>query len=245
MRGLGHRMLMSGIERTAQADAAGEFGGKVGEDVAEHVGGDDHVESIGRAHHVGHHCIDELIVDGDVGKLAAYFVADVDEHAVGNLQDIGLVHNGDMPAAPHGQFKGCTCDAFAATARDATQRDDHIRRHQHFTAATCHVAIGIETFGVLAHYHQVERADLVGYAGEGACRADVGEQIQGLAEELRRIDFPPAFVLELGSGHRSEQQAVRAAHPFRQVRRDRGAMQRKAFETDALVFDDEVKVEAA
>jgi hypothetical protein len=63
---------MSGAEPwTAgrQADASGDGGGQVGEDVAEQVVGDDHVEAGGVGGQEDRGRVDVEVVDGDVGEL--------------------------------------------------------------------------------------------------------------------------------------------------------------------------------
>ena len=57
------------LPRRGQADAAGDRGGEVGDDVAEEVVGDDHVEAGRVGGHEDHRRVDVQVVDGDVGEL--------------------------------------------------------------------------------------------------------------------------------------------------------------------------------
>ncbi len=118
---LRHGVVEAGVERAAQAKAAGEFGGEVREDVAEHVGGDDDVEAGGIAHHVGHHGVHQDLVDREAGILRRRGAADVQEHAIRYAQHIGLVHHREVLAPAHGEGAGGMRDALAAEAGDAPQ----------------------------------------------------------------------------------------------------------------------------
>ena len=62
MLGLRHRVHVAGIERSGKAEAAADLGGEIGENVAEHVGGDDHVERGGIAHEQRSHGIDDALL---------------------------------------------------------------------------------------------------------------------------------------------------------------------------------------
>src|ERR1700730_2135065 len=62
--------------------------------------------------------------------------------------------------------------------------------------ALLHVAVGIETFGILSHYDEIKGAEGVAHAGIGPRGAQIGEQIEILPEIFRGIDLARALVLE-------------------------------------------------
>ncbi len=100
VRGLRHGVGVGGVERRRDAQRPGDLAGEVGEDVAEHVLGDDHVELVGAADEVHGHGVDVEVVDADVRVVLGDLAADVAEQAGGHLQHVGLVHDGDLLAAP-------------------------------------------------------------------------------------------------------------------------------------------------
>src|SRR5262249_5579796 len=161
---------------------ARQFGGQVRKDIAIHVGGDDDVEAPGIAHHVGHHRIDDDVVDYDRRKRPSDLSAFFNEKAVSDLEHVGLVHNGHVLAPRHRELEGRTGNTFAADPRDATQRNGYIFSHHHFTAAGLHVAISVEALGVFARNHEVELTATQGKARVGARRPDIREQVEALAQ---------------------------------------------------------------
>ena len=241
MRGLCHGVRKARVDRTAQANASGQFGGEIGEDVAEHVGGDYDIESFGRTHYVGHHRIDDHLVDCDFRKLAAHGATYLQKHAIAEFKHIGLVHQRHLIAAALRQFEAGTGNALAAFARDAAQRHHHIGRDQHFAAARGHVAIRIKTLGVLAHDHQVKRVHASRHARVGARRADVGEQVEVFAEKHRRIDLPLTLV-DVGVGG-AQDQAIGFFHLFHQFRCHRLAVALEAFQAGHIMIERDAEIE--
>ena len=57
------------VPARGEADAAGDGGGEVGEDVAEEVVGDDHVEALGLGDEEDRRGVDVQVVGGDLGVL--------------------------------------------------------------------------------------------------------------------------------------------------------------------------------
>ena len=47
---LSHRVILARVERPGQAQPPGQFRRQIGQDIAKHVGGDDHVVAVGVAH---------------------------------------------------------------------------------------------------------------------------------------------------------------------------------------------------
>src|SRR5690606_28378161 len=70
------RVGAGGVDVAAgrQADAAAHRGGQVGDDVAEQVVGDDHVEAARVGHHEDGGRVDVLVGHGDLGELLAHLV---------------------------------------------------------------------------------------------------------------------------------------------------------------------------
>ena len=117
------------------------------------------------------------------GTALRLLAALLEEHAVADLQHIGLVHGAHVALALPRHLEGDARDARAGGARDAPQRDGDILRHQHLGVAVLHVAVGVEAFGVLAHDDEIECAELGRNAGIGARRPDVGEEVETFAEK--------------------------------------------------------------
>ena len=67
------------------AQAALQSGGEVGDDVAEHVVGDDHIEGTRVAHHLHAECVDVHVLCRDLGILSA----DVFEDALPQASGVG------------------------------------------------------------------------------------------------------------------------------------------------------------
>jgi hypothetical protein len=82
----------------------------VGQDVAEHVLGDDHVEGLRGGHEAHRARIDELVLDADARRLGRYLVRDLSPEAR-RLEHVGLVDRGDELATRGGQAHRETDDA--------------------------------------------------------------------------------------------------------------------------------------
>ncbi|KAG0747456.1 hypothetical protein G6F24_015544 [Rhizopus arrhizus] len=134
------------------AQAADQASAQVGDDVAEQVGGDDHVELF-RTHHQLHAAVvDDHFLELDLRVLRGHFAGDVQEQAGGRLDDVGLVHGGDLLAAGAlGQLEGVAHDALGALAGDAGAGEGGLAIGRHF------LAFGqVRTFGVLTNGDQVD-----------------------------------------------------------------------------------------
>jgi hypothetical protein len=83
VRGLCHGVLVGGVERRRDAERAGDLTREVGEDVAEHVLRDDHVELVGAPQQVHGHGVDVVVVHRDVRVAGGDLAADVAEQAGG------------------------------------------------------------------------------------------------------------------------------------------------------------------
>src|ERR1035437_1146120 len=156
-----------------------------------------------------HHGVDKDVIDGKIRVSARGLPADVEEHAVADLQDTGLMNDGEMLAPVHGKLAGRLCNSLAAVSRDAAERDHDLRRDQQFAVALFHVAVGVETFGILPHHDKVKRTEPVAQTGKGSSRPQVGKEVQILSKEFRRINLAAVLVLEISGSRRPEYQSVR------------------------------------
>ena len=241
MLGLRHRVPVAVVERGRQPQPARQFGRKVRQDVAEHVGGEDHVEPGRVAHQQGGGGIDQHLVDRDVGVIGRNRAHGIQEQPVGQAQDVGLVDHRDAPrGAAFGQGKGRAGDGGAVVARDLAHRDGKVGGRHHLARARVHVAIGIEAFEVLAHHDHVQRvAGGGGHPGARARGADVGIMPQRLAQHARGVQPP---LRDRGIGvvrHRAQDDAVDILGPGAGDHRvgNRRAVLRKRGKADVVPFD--------
>ncbi len=143
------------------------------------------------------------------------------------------MHRGDLTAASAREAESRLGDATAGLRADLAYRESEIRGRHELARSQVHVAVGVETLGVLAHDHQVHRrAAPVLDALEAAARADIGEKIErdpqiagGIAPALRA-----RRVVEMRNG--AEHEAVRRAAGL-----DDRVGQRAAVELQARVAD--------
>ncbi|SOY61723.1 hypothetical protein CBM2592_B100407 [Cupriavidus taiwanensis] len=71
------------------------------------------------------------------------------------MEAVGLVDRGHMLLALHRQFERTASDALRAVRGDLADRDRHVLRRHHLAPTFVHIAIGIETFGRLAHDDEI------------------------------------------------------------------------------------------
>ena len=169
---------------------------------------------------MGHHGVDDEVVNLDFRKLLRHAPTFLDEHAVTDLKNVGLVHDAHMALSGHSEFERAARDALAANAGNAPQGHHDIFGDQHLTATGFDVAIGVKALGVFAHHDQIEFTHLLDHTGPGARWPYVGEQVQFLAEELGRIDFTLGLVLEVVRSHGAQHQSVRGLDFIQQRRRN-------------------------
>src|SRR6266850_1954120 len=105
----------------------------------------------------------------------------------------------------------------ARFARNPAERNDDILGHQDLAVALFHVAVGVESLGVLAHHDEIERADFRGNALIGPGRPNVGEEIEVLAEERGRIELALRGI-EVERRGRAEDQSVGRARFVQKLR---------------------------
>jgi hypothetical protein len=169
-----------------------EAGGFVGQDVAEHVGGDDDVEALRIADQARRHRIDDDLVDGDVRKLRGDPVALLDEHAAAELEHGVLVNQRQQLAALPGELEGGPRDARRAEAGNDAHRDRHVLGRPELARPGHDVAVGLEALVILAHDDQVNIVVDGAEVGEGPRRPDIREEVEALAQDRMRVD---------GAGH--------------------------------------------
>ncbi|MET4475655.1 hypothetical protein ABIB66_000170 [Bradyrhizobium sp. F1.13.3] len=170
--------------------------------------------------------------------------ADLEEHAVAELEHIGLVHDGEMLAPLHRQPARRMRDALAAMARDPTQRDHDIRCDQHLAITLLHVAVGVKPFRVLAHHDEIEIASPAGQPRIGACGPDIGVEVEVLAKVPRRVDLAMGLVLEVEGRGRPEDQPVGGADDVEQLGAYRRAKLFEARMADCVLLQSQIELEA-
>ncbi len=185
---LRHGMVVAGVERRPQAEAAGQLRRLVGQDVPEHVGGDDDVELSRVADQVRRGRIDQHLRVCDVRMRLGCTARLGQEDAVGQTHHVRLVHRDHAPAAAAGKLEGDPRDPRRRPGRDLAHGDPDARHGEELGRARRHVAVGIEAFGILAHDDQVHLRCHGRQRGVGAGRADIGVEVERRAQGPGRVD---------------------------------------------------------
>src|SRR5216117_3412350 len=92
-------MLVAGVDRAAEAEAAGELGRFVGKNIAVHVLGDDHVEAHRVAQEERRHGVDDDLFELNLGKALRDLAHFAQIQPVGEPKHVRLVYADDSPAA--------------------------------------------------------------------------------------------------------------------------------------------------
>ncbi len=243
--GLRQRMRLARIDRGGEAEAAGDLGGLVGQDVAEHVGGDDHVERARVAHQQRRHGVDDTLLVGDVGVVLRHRAHALEKQAVGHAQHVGLVHRRHLAAAAGGEAECRLGDAGGALAADLAHRQGEVGRRHELAEAVVHRAVGIEPLGVLAHDDEIHLlAATRRKARARAGRADVSEQRQALAQFPRRVEAALGHRGIFVVRDRAENDAVGVARGREGGVRQGRADAAQGFETDRDLAKGEAEPEA-
>ncbi len=113
----GERAVGVDVPRSGETDASGDGAGQVGEDVAEEVVGDDHVEAARVRDQEDRRRVDVQVVYGDVGVLGCHRVHDALPHPARVHEHVRLVHERELLAAPLGLREGVAHDPLDAVRR--------------------------------------------------------------------------------------------------------------------------------
>ena len=131
-----------------------ESRGEVGDDVAEHVIGHDHVERLRLAHHLQAESVDIHVLSADIGILGCDLLEDALPQASGIGHDVRLVGHQDLLAASGaGVVKREADDALHAFAGvDVLLRSNLVGRAEFEVAAHARV----DALGVLANHSEID-----------------------------------------------------------------------------------------
>ena len=165
--------------RGDHADRAGDHGGLVGDDVAEHVLGNDDVELAGVLDNLHGTVVHEHLAVLHLGVLSLQAVHDRTPEAAG-IQHVGLIHAAELLAALHGRL-----EADAANALDFMLRVGH-GIHSLLLAVLQRVSLvlaEVDAADELTHDDEVDALchDLgLEGAGRGQLGPDLGRAVVGV-----------------------------------------------------------------
>ena len=149
------RILVGRVDaaRSGVADATDHGTGLVGDDVAEEVVGQDHVEAGRVGHHEDGGRVDVQVVVGDLRVFLGHLVDDALPHVAGVDQHVLLVHEGHVLPALHGQLEGVTHHALHAVGGVDGDFGGHLVR-----GATAHRSAGtaVQAFGAFTHHDEID-----------------------------------------------------------------------------------------
>src|SRR6478672_10180399 len=200
-----------------EPDAAGDRGGEVGDDVAEEVVGDDHVEARRVGGHEDRGRVDVQVVDADLGVLPRHLADQAAPDRPGVDQHVGLVDQGQLLArAALGAGERVADDPLDAERRIEGDLGGDLVRGSHTDRAT---VAGVGAFGPLADHHEVDLAGLTrnfwaerrGDAREDAGRAQVHVvvELEAQPQQQPALEDPGREVRVAGlATHRAEQDRV-------------------------------------
>ena len=167
----------------ATPEAADEPRREVADDVAVQVGQDEHVVQLGLLDELHAHVVDDAVLELDPAVVVGGDrPAALEEQPVGQLHDVGLVDGRDLaPAVGDRVLEGVPGDPLRRRAGDDLDAlggvlADHV------------LDAGVQVLGVLADDDQVDVVVAKVEALHRARRADVGVQVERLAE--RHVDAP-------------------------------------------------------
>ena len=177
MSGIRDRMLVAHVERRSKAQTARQRHRFIGQNVAEHIGDQDHVVALRARIDVGSHCVDVHFTKRDVFVLLSEFVGFAHEETVGHLQHVLLANCAYVLAAARCVFECHLGDATRTFARDFAYRQRDVFGRHEIRYAHVHIAIGVKTFGVFARYQHVEAGPRIRHARARARGAQVGVKL--------------------------------------------------------------------
>ncbi len=211
MDGLEDRDLVSDVGARGESESSDERGGFVGEDVAVHVGRDDHVELL--------RALDELVgavVDDDViglhpRVLGRDLLEGLLQHALGELHDVGLrgAVNGGASLGDR-ELEREADDLLASLAGDQLQRLGD--------AGGLHMLDPrVEVLHVLPDDHEIDAAAAVRRANAGELPR--GPHVRVGLEELAQGDVGALLAEPHGGLERSLEDDARPGDGFDRLRR--------------------------
>ena len=149
------RILVGRVDaaRSGVADATDHGTGLVGDDVAEEVVGQDHVEAGRVGHHEDGGRVDVQVVVGDLRVFLGHFVDDALPHVAGVDEHVLLVHEGHVLPALHGQLEGVTHHALHTVGGVDGDFGGHLVR-----GATADRSAGtaVQAFGAFTHDDEID-----------------------------------------------------------------------------------------
>ena len=160
----------------ARPEAADEARAQVGHDVAVEVLEQQHVEAGGVEDELHAAVVHDDVVVLDVGEVRGDLRAAVEEQAVRELHDVGLVDGGDpLPAVGPRVVEGELRDPGRGLLGDDLDRLHHARHHHVLEAR-------VEVLGVLADDDEVDVVVPALHPGQRLDRAHVRVEVEGLAQ---------------------------------------------------------------
>ena len=245
MLGLGDADAAADADRPAEPEASGQLGGLVGEDVAEHVGGDDDVEAVRAADQGGRGRVHDQLLQLDVGELLGDLADLAEEQPVGQLEHVGLVHGGDLAAAVAGQLECGLGHRGAGLGGDLADREGGVLVGHELRGTDEHVAVGIEPFGVLPDDDEIHRPAQHRQVGTRLARSDVGVQPEPGAQLTGRVDSPLGPWRVVVVGDRAQEHPVDLGHPGHHLLGQRAARMAQRSQADVVGFELQAQTEQA
>ncbi|GBC91521.1 hypothetical protein HRbin14_02293 [bacterium HR14] len=170
--------LIPDIRRRREAQPAHQRRGQVADDIAVHVGGDNHLELFGALDQLVGAVVNNDVVRLNIGIFGGNLFEGALQHPLGELHDVGFGGAVNL-FAPLGarQLKREAHNLLAPLARDELERLRHARGLHMLD--TC-----IEVFHILAHHHEVNPASAVrgGHIRELAHGAHIRVGLKQLAQ---------------------------------------------------------------
>src|SRR3990172_4767252 len=175
---------------------AHQAGAEVGEDIAVKVGEHQHVVQLRLLDELHAHVVDDAVLELDIGELLGYFLGRVEEEAIGELHDVGLMHGGDLlapilPGVSKGEPDDALCPrhgdwlyAYAGILGDSglAQLGDGIDQLKGLRLALLELDTGVQVFHVLPHDDQVDIFVKGANAGVVLAGPQAGVEIEELPE---------------------------------------------------------------
>src|SRR4051794_5439036 len=208
------------------AQPAHESRGEIGNDVTVEIFEQQDVELLRVHHHLHAEVVDDLVVRFDVRILLRNVAEALQEKAVRQLHDVGLVHGGDALASVRARvLERELRDARRGAFGDDLDRLDHARDHFVFESA-------VQVLGVLAHDDDVDVFE---------ARDDVRHRLDRpqIRVEIERLAQPDIDRREAGADRRRDRTFERdlvAEDRFKHLGRQRIAEARYGLGADEVLF---------